>query len=265
MGERQHGSQPRHGGGGSQPQHDGRGSQGRDARRGPREDRVPRADRAPAIDPDVTGRELDKDVRRELATLASPVAGTVARHLVMAGRLLDSDPEAAHQHAQHARHLAGRVAVVREAAGYAAYEAGHFDVALRELRAARRISGRADGLAVMADCERGIGRPERALELAADPAAGSLDIGARAELAIVAAGALRDLGRPDEARATLEAALNRPRPQEQWVARAQYALGDVLVELGRTQDAVAAFAAAEAADVEGSLDSGNRLVALMEP
>jgi tetratricopeptide (TPR) repeat protein len=213
----------------------------------------------------VTGRELDKDVRRELATLASPVAGTVARHLVMAGRLLDSDPEAAHQHAQHARHLAGRVAVVREAAGYAAYEAGHFDVALRELRAARRISGRADGLAVMADCERGIGRPERALELAADPAAGSLDIGARAELAIVAAGALRDLGRPDEARATLEAALNRPRPQEQWVARAQYALGDVLVELGRTQDAVAAFAAAEAADVEGSLDSGNRLVALMEP
>lgn len=261
MGERQRGSQARR----DDDRSRGGASRGGASRGSGSQGRPPREDRAPAIDPDVTGRELDKDVRRELATLASPVAGTVARHLVMAGRLLDSDPEAAHQHAQHARHLAGRVAVVREAAGYAAYEAGHFDVALRELRAARRISGRADSLAVMADCERGIGRPERALELAADPAAGSLDAEGRAELAIVAAGALRDLGRPDEARATLEAALSRPRPPEQWVARAQYALGDVLVELGRTQDAVTAFAAAEAADVEGSLDSGDRLVALMEP
>ena len=234
-----------------------------------REGRPPREgrpqDRAPEIDPDVTGRELDKEVRRELATLASPVAGTVARHLVMAGRLLDSDPEAAHQHAQHARHLAGRVGVVREAAGYAAYEAGHFDVALRELRAARRISGRAEGLAVMADCERGVGRPEKALELAADTAAASLDRASRAELAIVTAGALRDLGRLDDAVETLTAVVSGPRPDEQWVARAYYALGDLLAAMGRTERAVEAFASAEANDVEGSLDAGDRLVALMEP
>lgn len=228
--------------------------QGRAPRSGPR---------APVIDPDVTGKELDRQVRQELSTLAGPVAGTVARHLVMAGRLLDEDPEAAHAHAQHARRLAGRVAVVREAAGVAAYEAGHYDVALSELRTARRISGRADYLPLLADCERGVGRPERALELAADPAAPTLDRAARAELAIVAAGAWRDLGQDDEAVHVLRAALDGPVPPDQATARLQYALGDVLEQRGQRDDAVSAFAAAEAADVEGSLDAGERVVGLL--
>jgi tetratricopeptide (TPR) repeat protein len=202
-------------------------------------------------------------VRQELSTLAGPVAGTVARHLVMAGRLLDEDPEQAHQHAQHARRLAGRVAVVREAAGYAAYEAGHFDVALSEFRTARRISGRADFLPVMADCERGVGRPERALELAAEPAAASLDRAGRIELAIVAAGALRDLGRHDEALRGLQEAVGQA-PADQPTARLQYAIGDVLAELGRRDEAVSAFASAEAADIEGVLDAGQRLVELLQ-
>lgn len=218
---------------------------------------------APVIDEDVTGRELEKSVRQELATLEGPVAGTVARHLVMAGRLMDDDPEAAHAHAQHARTLAGRVALVREAAGYAAYNAGHYDVALNEFRTARRISGRAEFLAVMADCERGVGRPEKAVELAGDPAADTLPPDARAELAIVTAGALRDLHRSGEALALLQRTMPTPAPQEQWVARVQYALGDVLAEAGRLDDAVAAFAAAEAGDLEGSLDAGQRVVELL--
>lgn len=266
----------------SQPRNAGRGrgaggrprdAAGRDSRRGPEpggDD--PRArDRgsgprpgAPVIDDDVTGRELEKSVRQELATLEGPVAGTVARHLVMAGRLMDDDPEAAHAHTQHARTLAGRVALVREAAGYAAYNAGHYDIALNEFRTARRISGRAEFLAVMADSERGVGRPEKAVELADDPAADSLPPDARAELAIVTAGALRDLHRSGEALALLQRAMPSPAPQEQWVARLQYALGDVLAEAGRLDDAVAAFAAAEAGDLEGSLDAGQRVVELLE-
>lgn len=220
---------------------------------------------APVIDDDVTGRELDKDIRQELATLAGPVAGTVARHLVMAGRLIDSDPELAHRHAQHARSMGGRVAVVREAAGFAAYAAGDYQSALTEFRAARRISGRVDFLPVMADCERGVGRPEKALELTDDPQAARLPADSRAELAIVAAGALRDLGRPEQALQRLTRALPARPPNEQWVARVQYALGDLLAELGRTEEAVSAFAAAEAGDTEGSLGAGDRVVELLTP
>ncbi len=219
--------------------------------------------RAPVIDDDVTGRELDQQVRRELSTLAGPVAGTVARHLVMAGRLLDVDPELAHEHAQAARQRAGRVAVVREAAGYAAYEAGHYDVALTEFRAARRISGQADFLAVMADCERGVGRPERALAIAEDPEAARLPVEEQAELVIVTAGALRDLGRDEEALALLRRALPARPPEAQWVARLNYALGDVLASAGRVDEAVSAFAAAEAGDADGSLDAGDRVVELL--
>jgi len=222
------------------------------------------ASSAPVIDDDVTGKELDKAVRQELSTLDGPVAGTVARHLVMTGRVMDTDPELAHLHAQHARKRAGRVAVVREAAGHAAYNAGHFDVALKEFQAARRISGRADFIAVMADCERGIGRPEKAVAMLDDADVRSLPVDVAAELAIVAAGALRAMHRPEEALELIRRALPHRPPLEQWTARLQYALGDVLAELGRTDEAVSAFAAAEGGDVEGSLDAGERVVELLD-
>jgi predicted negative regulator of RcsB-dependent stress response len=125
------------------------------------------------------------------------------------------------------------------------------------------MSGRADYLPIMADCERGVGRPERALALASEPDAASLDQDARAEMAIVVAGALRDLDRLEEADAALSASMPARAPAEQWVARLHYARGDVLAELGRTDEAVASFAAAEAADVEGSLDAGSRVVELL--
>jgi tetratricopeptide (TPR) repeat protein len=211
----------------------------------------------------VTGKELDREVRQELATLAGPVAGTVARHLVMAGRLLDTEPDRALEHALHARRMGGRVAVVREAAGVAAYHAGQYETALAELRAARRISGRAEYWPLLADCERGVGRPERALELADAPEADRLDRAGRAELTIVAAGAARDLDRPDEAERRLRAAMTSLPGAAQWVARLHYALGDLLADQGRRDDAVAEFAAAEAADIEGELDSGDRMVELL--
>ena len=265
---------------GGQRSHTGQSSRGRQAGAGGRDrsdqrrsDRRPgrsdqgppdRTPSAPAIDDDVTGKEIDKAVRQELSTLDGPVAGTVARHLVMAGRLMDTDPELAHQHTQHARKRAGRVAVVREAAGYAAYNAGHFDVALKEFQAARRISGRADFIAVLADCERGVGRPEKAVALLDDPVVGSLPADVGAELAIVVAGALRDLDRSSEALDLLRRAMPTRLPREQWVARLQYALGDVLAELGRTDEAVSSFAAAEAGDIEGDLDAGLRVVELLD-
>jgi tetratricopeptide (TPR) repeat protein len=242
------------------PRPDDRSPAGRPPQRPRRAD----GERAPVIDDDVTGKELDRSVRQELSTLDGPVAGTVARHLVMVARLLDTDPEAAHRHAQHAKSRAGRVALVREAAGEAAYTAGHYDVALKELQAARRISGRHDFLAVIADCHRAAGHPEKAIALLDDPAVPSLPSDVRAELAVVVAGALRDTGRVDDAVSLLRRAMPTRTPREQWVARVHYALGDLLAESGQTEDAVAAFAAAEAGDLDGDLDAGDRVVELLD-
>ncbi|MDO8107477.1 hypothetical protein Q6348_09755 [Isoptericola sp. b441] len=128
----------------------------------------------------------------------------MARHLVMAGRLLDSDPELAYQHAQAAVRRAGRVDVVREAAGLAAYHTGRYAEALRELRTVRRLNGSSEHLPVMADCERGLGRPDRAIALGRDPEVASLEPEAVLELALVVAGARLDLGEPEGALVALD-------------------------------------------------------------
>ena len=138
----------------------------------------------------------------------------VAGHLVAAGTLVDEDPEAALAHARAARDRASRVAVVREAVGVAAYHAGDYAEAARELRAYRRMSGDHAYRAVLADCERALGRPEVALRLVAEALTESPDEEEQAELRLVEAGARRDLGEDAAARLVLEAALGgRPTPE----------------------------------------------------
>jgi len=133
----------------------------------------------------------------------------VGRHLLMVGQLLDVDPELAYEHAQAAVRRGGRVDVVREAAGLAAYRTERYAEALRELRTVRRLNGSSEHLPVMADCERGLGRPERAIALAAEPEADTLPVESRLELAIVVSGARLDLGQPEAAVAVLDTALAR--------------------------------------------------------
>lgn len=155
--------------------------------------------REPEVPESVTGSELDRDVRRDLGALAADNATAVARHLVMVASLLDDDPGQALEHARAAQRRAGRVGAVREAAGLAAYRAGEYEEALRELRTARRLTGSEAHLPVMADCERGLGRPERALEAAAGDGPAQLDRAGQIEMAIVVAGARGDLGQHDAA------------------------------------------------------------------
>lgn len=159
---------------------------------------------APDIPEDVTAADLDKDARGRLRTLSKDNAEDVGRHLVMAGRLIDEDPERAYRHAQTALARAGRVDVVREAAAITAYATGRYAEALREFRTVTRLNGSHEHLALVADCERGLGRPERALEIAASPEAASLSPEARAELLMVVAGARSDLAQYDAALLTLE-------------------------------------------------------------
>lgn len=210
---------------------------------------------------DVDGRELDRQTRSELLTLAKDTADLVARHLVMAGRLLDDDPAEALKHARAARALAGRVAAAREANGIAAYLAGEWTEALSELRTARRMSGNPEHLPIMADCERALGRPDRALVLTQDPQAKDLEPEARVELLIVGAGARRDQGNVGAAVAMLEVpALKGPvRP---WTARLRYAYADTLLEAGREEEAREWFGRALEADPEGGTDAEERLLEL---
>jgi tetratricopeptide (TPR) repeat protein len=197
-----------------------------------------------------------------LRGLPDKLAVRVARHLVAAGRLMDEDPETAYQHTLAARARAARVAIVREATGEAAYAAGHFAEALSELRAARRMTGSVDHLPVMADCERALGRPERALQLAKEPAVEKLSRDQKVEMQIVAAGARADMGDVEGALRALSSAPLRSVTREPWVARLRYAYADLLLQAGREDEALEWFHRAAAIDGNQLTDAAARIETL---
>jgi tetratricopeptide (TPR) repeat protein len=217
----------------------------------------------PPVPENVDPQLLDRDVRAELRSLAKPNAEAVARYLVAAGQAVDSDPARALAFARAARARAGRVAAVREAVGVAAYHAGEWTEALTELRTARRISGDPRNLALLADCERALGKPAQAVRYLSDPDVGKLDTASRLELLIVVAGARRDLGQLDAALAVLaRGGLDRARPRP-GSARLWYAYADALEAAGRTEDAASWFVAAAEQDPDDELDAGGRAAALL--
>jgi tetratricopeptide (TPR) repeat protein len=197
-------------------------------------------------------------VRRELRTLPKGLADEVARRLVAAGAALEEDPELAHAHAEVAGRIASRVAAVREALGLTAYATGRWAQARSELRAARRMSGSDDLLPVIADCERGLGHPERALEIAGTPEASRLPTAGRVEMRIVAAGARRDLGQDEAAVVTLQSRQLREDGQP-WSARLQYAYADALLAVGRRDEALEWFQRAARNDPEGATEASERV------
>ncbi|MFI0908620.1 hypothetical protein ACH4TE_34665 [Streptomyces sioyaensis] len=214
------------------------------------------------IPEDVTGDEIDKDVRQELLSLPKTLAEDVAKNLVMVAKLLDEDPERAYGYSRVALRLASRVAAVREAAGFAAYAVGKFSEALAEFRAARRMTGSVELWPVMADCERGLGRPEKALAMAGEPEVQKLDRAGQVEMRLVAAGARRDMGQADAAVVTLQSPELASSAVHPWTARLRYAYADALLEVGREDDARDWFARALEADQGGTTDASDRLAEL---
>ncbi|GAA0621275.1 hypothetical protein GCM10009547_24940 [Sporichthya brevicatena] len=216
----------------------------------------------PAVAPDVTGEELDKAVVRELSTLRAEAAESAAKHLVMVARLLDEEPDLAYAHAEAARKHGPRVAVIREAFGIAAYRCEKYAEALAELRAARRISGDQEHWPMMADCERALGRPEKALQMAAAPEVAKLSKAGKVEMRIVAAGARSDLGQLEAAVVTLQSPeLTDPRPSD-WSARLKFAYAAALEAVGREDEARVWYGRAAAADPDGLTDAAERLAEL---
>jgi tetratricopeptide (TPR) repeat protein len=216
----------------------------------------------PDLPDGITGAELDRSVSAQLKGLPEKLAARVARHLAAAGLFIDQDPELAYRHALAARARAPRLAVVREAAGEAAYAAGHYAEALADLRAAKRMNGATAYLPIMADCHRALGQPDQAIKLARSPGVASFPPALKAEMTIVEAGARRDLGQVDAALRVLEQAPLTSKSREPWVVRLRYAYADALEEAGRSEDALAWFHRTYAIDADEFTDAAARAAAL---
>lgn len=224
---------------------------------------TPKADE-PETPQDLDLRELPRAVRAELRGLSPQLSETVGAHLLMASQLIATDPALAYQHAEAARRRASRLPVTREAAGEAAYAAGEYAAALAEFRALRRMNGSNEYLPAMADCERALGNPDKALRLVAEALGVSHDFAQHVEIKLVEAGARYDLGQAEEALRVLRYELenNAGRGTRQARARLRYGYANLLEITGDTANAERWFAAAAAMDPEGETDAGDRLEAL---
>ncbi|WP_174844849.1 hypothetical protein [Cryobacterium sp. TMS1-13-1] len=191
----------------------------------------------PELPDDISANDLDRIARNELKTLTKENAETVGRHLAMAARVIDENPQLAHQHVMSAARRAGRIGVVRESLAITAYATGDFALALRELRTYRRISGSNDQLPLMVDSERGVGRPDRALELGRSVDRSTLSPSVQVGLAIAMSGARLDLGETDAALVELEIPQLNPNTAFSYSPELFAAYAEVLSELGREDEA----------------------------
>jgi hypothetical protein len=114
-------------------------------------------------------------------------------------------------------------------------------------------------LPFMVDAERGLGRPERALDLAASPEASTLALDERIELAIVVSGIRRDLGQYEAAVVGLQLPQLSVGSKEPWAPRLFYAYAEALLANGDEGGALTWFGHAANSDFEGETDAGERL------
>lgn len=205
--------------------------------------------KSPLIPDEITEKDLELGLRVQLKTLTPENAERVARHLAMVGLLIDQDPELAHEHALAAASRAARIAFIRETVGITAYTVGDFAVALRELLTFRRISGSNDQLPLMVDCERGLGRPDRALELGRSVDRADLLPGVRVNLAIAMSGARLDRGENDLALAELQIPELNPEKVFPYSVPLFLAYADTLEILGKDAESKRWASLAERADL----------------
>ncbi len=262
--DRGRGRAPRTGAAAPSRGHSERGGRDRQAggyrgERGAAQERRPRVVE-PELPEHITADQVDRSVHRELRTLSKDNAEGVARHLAAAAEaLVAEDLDLALAHAQNASRRAGRVSVVREMLGVVHYRRGEWAKALAEFRTAKRLSGSDHLLPLIADTERGLGRPERAVELAASPEAQRLATAERMELAVVVSGARRDMGQTGAAVQTLRGVAGTVRPTDPWAARVYYGFADALEADGKGDQAQEWLVRAAAADVAGQTDAAERL------
>ena len=212
----------------------------------------------PEIPQEIYREEIEPEIKRELSSLSADNAEQTARHLIALVHFLPIDVQRAHLHGVAASARAARVGRVRELAGIAAYAAEKFDVALRELKTAFRITGDPTFWAMMADCHRGMGEPLKAIELGRAPEAKLLDKEAQVELRIVLSGARRDLGEFAAAVTSVKCKELEER-NSTWSARLRYAYADALEASGDIEGARNWFGKATEVDINHETDASERL------
>lgn len=183
---------------------------------------------------------LPRDVVEEVRRTTRPVAerDTLSR-LARAVELLErGDPKGAVAEAEKAKQLSTRSASVREVLGLGLYGVGRWQEAASELKTYRRMTGRADQNHLIADCMRGLGKPNEAVPLADEALRDrAVPEEARVEAAIVGASALADLGRFAEALALIGRAKTRDEVAGESTLRLWYVKADVLEKAGRRDEA----------------------------
>lgn len=240
----------------------GSGSPGRSGR----SDRVRRGpvagSEAEADIPDADVSVLPKMVREDLASLGGGLPDKVGRLLAAALLANDENPDSALAFARRARGMAPRSAVVREAFGVLAYRTGDYATARKELQAARRMSGNVEMLPLLADCERALGSPERALDIGLSPDARKLSGSDAVELLIVVAGARMDLGDTEAAVAMLSRPAAAATAEQPWAARIVYAYAAALEAADHRDAARDWFDRCVQIDEDETTDASERLLRL---
>ena len=205
-------------------------------------------------------RDIEEDVRRTARpTQQDDVLSRIARAIELLER---DDAHGAVPEAEKAKAMAPRSSAVREVLGMAYYGVGRWHDALTELKAYKRMTGRLDQNHLIADCLRGLGRPEEAVPLADEVLRDrSAPNEAKAEAVIVAASALADQGRYPEALSLLARAKTREDVAEDYTLRLWYARGDILAKAGRNEEAAVEFRKVMRHDA-AAFDAAERLAEL---
>lgn len=218
-----------------------------------------------AIPQDIDLTVVPKSVLAEIRLIAPHTQDLVKQYLAVAITAIESaEFDRAYDYAKEARNLASRLATVREIVGLSAYYAGKWAEALSEFKTYMRMTGDPHFLPIMADCERGLNRPERAIALSKSRNVQDLDAAGKIEMRIVVSGARRDLRQLENALAILEIPDLRSGRRTIEVARLRYAYAEVLLMMGRKIEARDWFVKASLADVEEETDASERALKLGE-
>ena len=182
---------------------------------------------------------LSKDERERLRGLSKEHAENIGLHILAAYTLEADDPKAALEHAKWVAKQASRIDFARETLAMVAYRNGDYKLALREFRTAFRMNGYLDYLPFMADCERGLEQPKKAIDIALSDDAKHLTGEPKAEMFLVYAGALADLGMWDQAIEVASKLVHAKGLAGEYRMRAAQAEQYFLEQAGRSDEAVA--------------------------
>ena len=193
----------------------------------------------PKMPKGIEWRMLTTDDRERLRGLSKEHAENIGLHILAAYTLEESNPELALEHAKWVARQASRIDFARETLAFVAYRQGDYKLALREFRTAFRMNGFLDYLPFIADCERGMGEPKKAIEVAVSDDAKYLRGEAKAEMFLVYAGALGDLKMWDKAIEIVHTLGHSKGLAGEYRMRAVQAEQYFLEEAGRTDEAIA--------------------------